>query len=226
MASRFKYSRWDGSQVGFDLDADALLAEMSDDLLYHGDLNAALRRMLQQGFQDRNGDRLEGMREMLEKLRQRRREELEKRDLGGVYDDIADQLEEILEQERTGIEQRLQDARDSGDQRRKEITEDLAQARQMELELMPPDLAGRVQAMQDYDFMDDAARQRFEELMDELRQQLMQSYFNQMAEGMQDVSPEQMARMKDMLAELNHMLEQRERGEDPDFEGFMERYGD
>jgi uncharacterized protein with von Willebrand factor type A (vWA) domain len=35
-----------------------------------------------------------------------------------------------------------------------------------------------------------------------------------------------MARMKDMLAELNHMLEQRERGEEPDFEGFMQRYGD
>ena len=32
--------------------------------------------------------------------------------------------------------------------------------------------------------------------------------------------------MKDMLAELNHMLEQRERGEEPDFEGFMERFGD
>jgi hypothetical protein len=78
----FQYSRWDGTQVGFDLDADALLAEMSDDLLYHGDLNAALRRMLQQGFQDRNGERLEGMREMLEKLRQRRREELDKHDLG------------------------------------------------------------------------------------------------------------------------------------------------
>ena len=32
--------------------------------------------------------------------------------------------------------------------------------------------------------------------------------------------------MKDMLAELNHMLEQREAGEEPDFEGFMERFGD
>ena len=29
-----------------------------------------------------------------------------------------------------------------------------------------------------------------------------------------------------MLAELNQMLEQRERGEEPDFDGFMERYGD
>ena len=62
--------------------------------------------------------------------------------------------------------------------------------------------------------------------MDELRQQLMESYFNQMAEGMKDVSPEQMARMKDMLADLNQMLEQRERGEEPDFDGFMEKYGD
>ncbi len=222
----FHYSRWDGTQVGFDLDADALLAEMSDDLLYHGDLNAALRRMLQQGFQDRNGERLQGMREMLEKLRERRREELDKHDLGGAYDDIAEKLDEILDQERAGIERRMQEAKDSGDQRRQEITEDLAQVRQMELDLMPPDLAGRVQAMQQYDFMDDAARERFEELMDELRQQLMQSYFNQMSEGMQDVSPEQMARMKDMLADLNQMLEQRERGEEPDFEGFMEKYGD
>src|SRR3954464_3804425 len=150
----FRYSKWDGSQTGFDLDAESLLDEMADDLLYHGDLNAALRRMMQQGFQDRNGEQLMGLREMMEKLRQRRREELEKRDLGGVYDDIAEQLGEILDQERAGVEQRVQDARDSGDQRRKEITEDLAQARQMELELMPPDLAGRVQAMQEYDFMD------------------------------------------------------------------------
>jgi uncharacterized protein with von Willebrand factor type A (vWA) domain len=35
-----------------------------------------------------------------------------------------------------------------------------------------------------------------------------------------------MQRMKDMLADLNQMLEQRERGEEPDFKGFMEKYGD
>ena len=100
----FQYSRWDGSQRGFDIDADSLLEEMSDDLLYHGDLNAALRRLMQQGFHDRDGERLMGMREMLEKLRQRRREELERRDLGGVYDDIAEKLQEVVEQEREGIE--------------------------------------------------------------------------------------------------------------------------
>jgi uncharacterized protein with von Willebrand factor type A (vWA) domain len=222
----FRYSAWDGTQVGFDLDADALLDEMADELMYHGDLNAALRRMLQQGFRDRNGDQLMGMREMLERLRQRRQEELEQRDLGGIYDEIAEQLGEVVEQERDGIDRRIEEARQSGDARRQEIVENLAAERRLELELLPDDLAGKVQSLQHYDFMDDAARARFEELMDQLRDQLMQSYFNQMAEGMQNMTPEQMARMKDMLAELNRMLEQRERGEEPDFQKFMEEYGD
>lgn len=222
----FDYSRWDGTQVGFDLDADALLTEMADDLAYHGDVNAALRRLLQQGFRDRDGEELLGLREMIERLRQRRRQELESRDLGGVYDDIGEQLGEIVDQERTGMERRVEAARLSGDRRQQEIVEDLAQAREMELDMLPPDLAGRVQSLQEYDFMDDDARQRFEELMDELRSQLMQSYFNQMSEGMRDVSADQMKRMKDMMAELNQMLAQRERGEEPDFDGFMERYGD
>ncbi len=222
----FQYSRWDGTQVGFDVDADALLSEMADDLLYHGDLNAALRRMLQQGFKDRNGEELMGLRDMVERLKQRRREELESRDLGGVYDDVAEKLNDIVDQERAGIERKTDEARLSGDQRRQEIVEDLADAKNMELEMLPPDLAGKVQSLQEYEFMDDDARHAFEELMDELRSQLMQSYFNQMSEGMRNVTPEQMARMKDMLAELNQMLEQRERGEEPDFDGFMDRFGD
>ena len=139
----FRYSAWDGSQVGFDLDADALLDEMADELMYHGDLNAALRRMLQQGFQDRNGEQLMGMREMLERLRQRRQEEIENRDLGGIYDEIAEQLAEVVEQERAGIDRRVEEARQSGDQRRQEIVDNLAAERGLELELLPDDLRGR-----------------------------------------------------------------------------------
>jgi uncharacterized protein with von Willebrand factor type A (vWA) domain len=222
----YRYSRWDGTQTGFDLDADQLLAEMSDDLLYHGDLTAALRRLMQQGFRDRNDERLMGLREMMQKLRDRRREELESRDLGGVYDDIADQLNEVVDMEREGIDRRVDEAISSGDQRRQEIVEGSADDKRRQLEELPPDLAGKVQALQQYEFMDDAARQRFEELMDQLREQLMQSYFNQMSEGMQNMTPERMAAMKDMLSELNQMLEQRERGEEPDFDGFMERHGE
>src|SRR5918994_7966208 len=74
--SRFRYSRWDGTQLGFDLDADAVLEQMTDDLLYHGDLNAALRRLLQSGFRDRQGEMVEGVRDLLERLRRERQERL------------------------------------------------------------------------------------------------------------------------------------------------------
>ena len=85
----------------------------------------------------------------------------------------------------------------------------------MQLDMLPPDLAGQVQELQQYEFTSSARRrERFEELLDQLRQQLMQSYFNQMAGAMQNVDPEQMQRMKDMLSALNELLEQRERGED------------
>jgi hypothetical protein len=104
MSGRFTYSRWDGTQVGFELDADSVLEEITDDLLYHGDLNAALRRMMQSGFQDRNGERLQGLREMLEQLRRKRRDTLEQHDLGGVYDDIAQELRDIVEQERGALD--------------------------------------------------------------------------------------------------------------------------
>ncbi len=226
MSNRAQYSRWDGTQVGFDLDADALLEEMTDDLLYHGDLNAALRRMMQQGFQDRQGRDVQGMREMLEKLREQRREQLDRYDLGGVYEDIANRLDEIVDEERSGIERRLDEAQQSGDKRREELLEELAQQRREQLEQLPPDLAGRVSDLQEYDWMDDNARQHFEELMEELKKQLLDSMFKQLNEGLSQMSPEQLARMKDMMAELNHMLEQREAGEEPDFDGFMERFGD
>ncbi len=199
---------------------------MTDDLLYHGDLHASMRRLLQQGMKDRNGEDLMGLREMIKKLRDQRREMLDRYDLGGVYEDIAEQLREIVDQEREGIERRVDEARQSGDQRRQEIVDEVAQQRREQLDSLPPDLAGKVNELQAHDWMDDGARQRFEELMDTLREQLMQSYFNQMSEGMQNLSPERMARMKDMLNELNQMLEQRERGEQPDFDGFMSRFGD
>ncbi|KAA0234877.1 MAG: hypothetical protein EDR02_07700 [Actinobacteria bacterium] len=224
--TRFRYSPWDGTQAGFELDAFDILEEITDDLLYHGDLNAALRRMMQSGFRDQAGEHLEGLREMLEKLRRRRQDRLEQYDLGGVYDDIAQELRDVVDMERRALDDMLDQARASGDPRRQELTEQTATTKQMQLDMLPPDLAGQVQQLKDYDFTSPEAEAKFNELLDQLRSQLMQSYVNQMAGAMSSMSPEDMARMKDMLAELNRMLEQRARGEEPDFESFMERYGD
>jgi len=226
--ARFRYSRWDGTQVGFDYDADDIFGELTDELLYHGDLNQALQRLLQRGFDDRNGERVAGMREILERIRQRRREMLDRHDLGGPYEDVARRLREIVDQERSGIDALQQEARQSGDERRAEITDELASERRMALDLLPPDLAGQVQALQEYEWTSSEAREAFDELMQELRSQLMQSHFNQMSSAMSDMSPESMQRMKDMFNELNRMLETRAAGGDTDrmFADFMERFGD
>jgi len=228
MPNRATYSRWDGTQKGFDLDADAILAEISDDLIHHGDVNMALRRLLQHGFRDRDGQRIQGLQELLEKLRRTRRERLEQHDLGGVYDDIAQKLRDVVDTEREGIDQLQREARESDDPRRQEVTDQVADEKRMHLDLLPPDLAGMVKSLQEYEFASPDAREQFEELMDELRQQLAQQMFNQMSGAMQNMDPAQMQRMKDMMSELNNLLEMREQGQDTQqaFEEFMQRYGD
>ena len=110
MTSRFQYSRWDGTQTGFEFDADAAFDELTDELLYHGDVNAALRKMMQDGMRDRDGNQLQGLRELLEQLREERQNRLDQHDLGGVYDEINDELNDLIDEERHAIENALRDA--------------------------------------------------------------------------------------------------------------------
>jgi uncharacterized protein with von Willebrand factor type A (vWA) domain len=62
--------------------------------------------------------------------------------------------------------------------------------------------------------------------MDMLKQQAMNNMFREMAQRFADMTPEEMQRLKEMLADLNQMLDQQVWGEEPDFEGFMDKYGD
>ncbi|MEY5059061.1 MAG: hypothetical protein RJA51_808, partial [Actinomycetota bacterium] len=226
MAARFTYSRWDGTQKGFDLDAEAILKELTDDLLYHGDLNSALRQLMRDGLTDKDGNRIEGLRDLMERIRNRREEIQDSGDLGGVFSEIADALRDILDEERLTIENDLRAAEASGDERRAENARNSAMERNFRLDMMPDDLAGMVREMQHYDFQSQDAQRRFDELMDKLKNQLMQQMVDQMSEAMQNMSPQDMARMKDMMAALNDMIERRDRGEDPGFEKFMEEFGD
>ena len=226
MSTRFTYSRWDGTQKGFEVDADSLLEAVTDDLLYHGDVNSALRRMMQQGMTDRNGERIAGMREMLDKVRQKREELLERSDLGGVYSEIADALDDIVDEERHQLDRNVSEAQASGDERRAETARSSSAEKHMELEMLPPDLAGKVKGLQNYNFESAEAQQRFDELMDKLREQLMQQFVDQMSGAMQNLTPQDMQRMKDMMAALNDMLDRKANGEDPGFEQFMSEFGD
>ena len=63
-----RYSRWDGSQEPFGLDADELMEAMSDDLLDNGDLWRALQKMFRRGAENQQGDRMQGLRDLMEQL--------------------------------------------------------------------------------------------------------------------------------------------------------------
>ena len=196
MGQRFRYSRWDGTQRGFDLDAGALLDEINDEIIHHGDVNAALRRVMQQGMRDRNGQHVRGLREALEQLRQRRRELREQGRFDDEFSDIAAELADIVDEERLAIDQDEQRANESGDSRRADIAKDAAARRRMQLDALPSDLAQRIESLQHHDFQSPDAQRRLEQLVDRLRKKLLDRHMQQVSSAVENMTPEQMARMK------------------------------
>jgi uncharacterized protein with von Willebrand factor type A (vWA) domain len=205
---RFRYSQWDGSQdpLGPDLSASDVLDAMSEDLLSGQGADRALSRLLRQGLRGR----FTGMDALRARLREARRRERERLNLEGPLQEIQQRLDDILQSERSTLSFRA---------------EDDARFREQFLDSLPPDPAGQIRELKPYRFVDPEAQRKFDELMEWVKDQVLGSYFRSMTEGMRSLSPEQVQRFKDMLAELNDMIEARERGEPYDFEGFMQRYG-
>ncbi|MDA8285272.1 MAG: hypothetical protein M0Z42_18670, partial [Actinomycetota bacterium] len=228
MPWRFAYRRWDGTQAGEVEDADAVLAGLTDDLLANGDLHEAIQRMMNRGWRGADGRDVEGIRQLLDRIRTARQEQLERGDLGGTFHEIAEELAEVVAEERLGIERLAEEAQSSGDERRRQVTDEVATERRMQLDLLPQDLAGRVRGLQHYEFVSSEARQHFEDLVERLRQEVARTYFEQVSDALANPDPEALARMREAFDALNRMLEQRAAGQelDPSFEAFMERFGD
>ena len=226
MARRFVYSRWDGSQRGFDVDADVLMEQITDEVIHHGDVEAALRRIMERGLQTPDGRQMPGLSELRDRIRNRREEIAESGELDGSLAEAARELADILDEERHAIENARDDALRSGDERRAENANAAADERQMRLDLLPDDLAGRMQSLQSYNFESAEASRRFDELSERLRSEMMQQVVDRVSEGMESVTSEDVQRTKEMLAALNEMIAKRDQGEDPGFEKFMDEYGD
>ena len=275
MALRYRYSRWDGSQDVAELDADEVLSGLTDDLMNFGDLQHALRNLMQRGMRSPEGMRRQGLRDLLQRLRQQRRQALDRFDLGSVFDDIQRQIDEIVDLERDTLDERLEEAGpppapspapadgesdpneagDDGSSQRAEESEGgeegsgsprggapggapdaqsefgdmlraIVERKQAQLDDLPDDAPGRMRALQDYEFMNPEAAQKYQELVDSLRQQMLNAFFKDMSQSIQDMSPQDMERMQEMVRDLNAMMQQRLAGEEPDFDAFMEKYGD
>jgi uncharacterized protein with von Willebrand factor type A (vWA) domain len=225
---RYGYRRVGDDDDFDDLDVDELLALLADDYMENGDLDEAMDRLLREGYETEDGDRVEGLRELLERTRQRRRELEQQADPDGEMQKYRDWLDEIEATEEAELDQLMEDAQESGDERRQEVTRDLVDQRKMERDLMSDRLAERLGEYRNYEFVSSEAREEFEELMGELERDVLDTYFEQSKEMMGRPDSEELARMRDMMDALSTMIEQDRRGEelDPTFDDFMEKFGD
>ena len=272
--NRYGYSRWDGTQRIEGFDADDILNALSDDYLEDGNLQQALRRLMQEGVRSQDGRRTMGLREMMQRMRNMRQEQLNRYNMAsGVMDDLREKLEEIKQLERQGIQHRLDDtpadsqqpaqqstSEQPGDQRqgeqverqpasgssgdqqgqsgqsqdgddltpeqKRKMLEMIAKRKQEYLDKLPQDIPGQIKGLSEYDFMDDEAREKFNELMESLKQQMMQQFFQGMQQSLQNMTPEDIAKLREMIRDLNKMLRDRQEGKEPDFDSFMQKHGE
>jgi uncharacterized protein with von Willebrand factor type A (vWA) domain len=202
------------------------MEQITDEVIHHGDVEAALRRIMERGLRTPDGRQMPGLGELRDRIRDRREEISESGELDGSLAEAARELADILDEERHAIEQARDNAVRSGDERRADNANAAADERQMRLDLLPDDLAGRMQSLQSYNFESSEASRRFEELSDRLRSEMMQQIVDRVSEGMESVTPDDVQRAKEMLSALNEMIAKRDRGEDPGFDEFMDEYGD
>jgi uncharacterized protein with von Willebrand factor type A (vWA) domain len=247
-----RYSHWDGSQSLPDLDADEILDALADDMMAEGDIEAALRRLMQRGWRSTDPTRsdMPGLRDLLDRIAARRQDLLERYRLGDVLGDVRRELDEIVAEERAGVERRLDtaaapaptgptagDGTSEGaaepseadappdDPALRRMLRDMAARRLDQLDALPPDVGGRIRGLEEYDFMEPGARQRFDELVERLRQQVLDQYVGGLSDAIKSTTPEDLAANREMVRNLNRLLQERLAGGDPDASEFLAKHG-
>jgi len=255
----FQYSAWDGTQELPDFSADEILDQLADDLLRAGDPRRALRNLLQRGFTLPDGRRFDGLRRLIQQMQRERESMLDRYDPSRMIDAIKDQLDEIINTEREGIDARRaanQDTRPgsdspqaspeatanpsdqtspeagstsaegsgqgqsmsqsseaaggrssaSGDSPASGQNSDLQQMlermllrKEAQLNELPPDNAGRIRSLKEYDFISPEAREAFEKLIGDMQRRLLQEYAQGLKQGIGQLSPEDLAGVRQMI---------------------------
>jgi uncharacterized protein with von Willebrand factor type A (vWA) domain len=226
-AARHRFSVWDGTQDPLGDDADALFDRLSEDVFHGWDFETALRRLLSQGWRDRDGRRFHGLEELMEQLRKRRQEQLERYSLDSVFKDIEEKLDHVLRLERSGIDERLQQA---GDEQAHRILERIAAKRREQLDTLPQEPGAAIRELQAYEFMDQHAEQAFQRLLDEIKQGIVDTYFREMTQQLQSMSEQDMTVLREMVHDLNALVRQKLEGVPEaqlqhNYEQFLQKWG-
>lgn len=209
----YRYGRYhdgpDPLAPPFDL-AEAL-ESVADDIMSGYSPEQALREYLRYGGRDRAGlDELAG------RVQQRRRDLLERHNLGGTLNEVKRLLDEAVLQERGQL------ARDV------ELDDTDRAFRELRLQELPDSPAAAVADLAEYDWQSPDARRTFERIRDLLGREQLDARFKGMKQALEHATDEDREAIAEMLRDLNALLEKHARGEDSpeDFEQFMAKHGD
>src|SRR5262249_13471652 len=108
---RYRYSAWDGSQDAFYPGPEDVLDSLADYLLQGGDLQKALRMLMQRGMRDRHGRVMPGLQDMLDRLRAMKEQQLRQYNPNSALDDLRRRLDDIIARECQALEAQLEATR-------------------------------------------------------------------------------------------------------------------
>ncbi|MER6988080.1 VWA domain-containing protein [Saccharopolyspora hirsuta] len=211
MFRRFRYDAWHGGADPLEppVDLRAALDQLGRDVMEGASPRAALEELLRTGTRD-----VPGLDELSRRLWQRRSELQRRHRLDGTIAEVRRLLDRALEQERLAL------AADTGED---------ARFRELQLDALPPDVAGQVAELATYDWRSPEARETFEEIQQMLGSEVLEQRFQGMKQAVQQVGPEDVERVREMLDDLSALLAAHARGDSdvPEkFEQFMARHGE
>src|SRR5512136_263703 len=106
-----RYSRWDSNRRD-SLDSDSVFDQLNDYMNDTGDLQQAMRRLMQKGMK-RDEKQTKGIDDLLAQIAREMRKMYDEYRLQSAMDEIQQQLESILEQERQTLEELDQSGQDT-----------------------------------------------------------------------------------------------------------------
>lgn len=209
-ADRYSYGPYhDGPDpLAPPLDLREALDQIGRDVMEGSSPRSALEELLRRGMRDTRG-----LDELTRRLWQRRSEIAGRHRLDGTLQQVRELLDEALEAERGAL---FPDPSDD------------ARFAEAQLAALPPGTAAQVTELADYQWRSQTGRENYEKIRDLLGRELLESRFQGMKQALQTTTPEDVARIQQMLADLNDLLAAHARGEDTGerFDEFMAQHGE
>ncbi|MDR7273820.1 hypothetical protein [Catenuloplanes atrovinosus] len=206
--NRFRYGAWrDGPDpLAPPFDVRAAVDQVGGEILEGRNLRDALRDLLRRGPR---GER--GLDDLAARARRMRREAMRRGNLDGAVTRSRALLDQALAAEKDALN-------------RSDDPE--AIFKHAQLDNLPRSTARAVEELSDYRWTSDEARRLYDQILEGLRQEVLEQRFAGMKQALQN-DPEAAARMAEMMTDLNALLERHARGEDTTdaFAEFMRRHG-